>query len=109
MSLVCPKCKASKFSPELQEKGIYLCINKTEDDNYCREIVGARCKTCDMDRPFSDFGKHGDVYECKECGKVNWPLTEYLRETEEEIARIKASIERANKWGEELNRWAKKY
>lgn len=108
MNLVCPKCNNSIFNRELKEKGVLQCDYTDKDNKYCGELVGAICKTCNAPLPFNRFGKHGDVYECKECGRVNWPLTDYLREQEEEIARIKKEIERAQSWSRSLSEWINK-
>ena len=84
MKLKCPKCGFSEFNADAEKKGIYVCNHTLEETGcYCETIVAALCKQCCHIYPFDGFGKHGDVYECKECGKVNWPLTEYIREVEE--------------------------
>lgn len=95
MEIKCPKCGSSKFSPELEQKGVYECINENADGTLCFTIAGAKCKQCACIYPINGFGKHGDVYECKECGQVNWPLTDRIREKEEYERKWKEIQDRA--------------
>ena len=39
----------------------------------------AYCKKCNKWLPFSEFGNRNDTYECKECGTVQWDLTELMK------------------------------
>ena len=78
-SVTCPKCGGHLFDEEFIDKKMYVCDTENEDGFYCHHIL-AYCKHCDKLYDESDFGQHGDVWECKECGAVNWPLTEKKRE-----------------------------
>jgi len=86
----CPKCGANIFSKKYIEKGIYICEGKDETS-----VVGKcwtaqyLCKTCNKIYPESNFGKHGDVYECKTCGSVNWPYTDRQKENTESLNKIR--------------------
>lgn len=79
--LVCPKCGKNNFDAEYTSKKLYVCRTKNEKGFYCNHIL-AYCKTCDKIQDESEFGQHGDVWECKECGTVCWPLTDKRRAEE---------------------------
>ena len=102
MEIKCPKCGASKFNTKLEQDGGYVCINKLPSGQYCRTLVGAICKQCNKFYYFDNFGKHGDVYECKECGRTNWPLTDYIREVTEFERKMKAIHDEAQAFRDEM-------
>lgn len=79
--LVCPKCGQNNFDKEFIEKKMYVCRTKNEQGFYCNHIL-AYCKTCNKIQDESEFGQHGDVWECKECGAICWPLTDKKRAEE---------------------------
>lgn len=89
-NLTCPKCGSNIYNKEYAEKGIYICQGQ-DDTNVLGKCCTVQylCKTCNKIYPEDHFGKHGDVYECKECGSVNWPCTDRKRETENTLNIIK--------------------
>ena len=78
-NVTCPLCGNHVFSKDMVEQGIYRCLTPNNDPNdlipYCHGML-FYCKKCDKYYPENMFGKHGDVYECKECGTVHWGQTE---------------------------------
>lgn len=109
MEIKCPKCGASVFDPDQEPNGCYVCHNKPNDSEYvCCEIIGAICKQCNEFHYFDSFGLHGDVYECKECGRVNWPLTDYIRKIEEEKNELQKILDRTRMRIEAFEKDAKK-
>ena len=81
-NIVCPICSNSEFNETWAEKNVFLCDHKNEDGQVCMGSV-IYCKYCDKQYPESNFGKHGDVYECKECGNVHWGFTDLMNYREE--------------------------
>lgn len=73
----CPKCGGHSFGKANLEKGIYCCKKEK-----CYGIA-LFCEQCNKVYPESEFGKHGDVYECKKCGKVHWGYTDMRRARDE--------------------------
>lgn len=86
--ITCPKCGGHLFNESCAAKSMYVCWNKDEQGNICGKTI-ALCKKCNKIYDEDDFGKHGDVWECKECGTVCWPLTERNRRREECRAELK--------------------
>lgn len=82
LNIVCPRCNNSEFEPKWAEKNVFLCSHLDENKKMCFGSV-VYCKHCEKAYPESGFGKHGDVYECKECGNVHWGYTDLMKEREE--------------------------
>lgn len=94
-NLNCPKCGKSNFDSEYIPQKLYLCRTETGNGYYCNHIL-AYCKTCDKVQDESEFGQHGDVWECKECGAICWPLTEKKRATQkaqEKFKKMKSELD----------------
>ena len=81
-NLFCPVCGKSNFDVEYIDQKLYKCRTPEEGGHYCNHIL-AYCKTCNKIQDESDFGQHGDVWECKECGSICWPLTERKRASQQ--------------------------
>lgn len=66
------KCGSEEFLPEYKIDELYVCSK-------CGRVVAYYCTGCN--RPFMSnrLGLHGDVYECKLCGHIQWGYTEYKR------------------------------
>lgn len=94
--LQCPKCGSHKFWKEDSLEGLYICANPVDSEAFCNEVSGSYCPECKTLRPFSKYGKHMDVYECKICGRVNWPLTDFIREREERRKALEAAIKHSD-------------
>lgn len=73
----CPVCGGNSFDEFPEPKTIFQCSNMTTGKR-CSGIV-CKCNNCDRIYPSVNFGKHGDVYECKTCGKVQWEYTDYMK------------------------------
>ena len=83
LEISCPVCGGHIFKKELAEKSnIYCCEAQKDEEHKCWAKL-IYCKKCGKYYPEEGFGKHGDVYECKECGSVHWGYTEWKRETDE--------------------------
>ncbi len=82
--LTCPKCGGHYFWKEYINDGFYLCGNRPNglESGICGTYVKIHCKGCDKDLPTERFGKRGDEWECKECGRVQWGLTARKRQEE---------------------------
>ena len=72
---ICPDCKVEKYVPEYEEDGFYVCAD-------CGRPLGYVCSGCPDIYNKNRLGKHGDVYECKICGKIQWGFTEFMRKKE---------------------------
>lgn len=70
--LSCPNCDSTKFKPEYEQDGLYVCKE-------CGKVIGYYCNGCGRFYSSNRLGIHGDVYECKLCGKIQWGYTEYKR------------------------------
>ena len=81
-NITCSVCGGHVFNAGAAEKGIYTCLTGKEDGSACNHTM-IRCKQCDKIYDESNYGRHGDVFECKECGSVNWPYTDMIRNREE--------------------------
>lgn len=93
--LVCPKCGQNCFDAELVEKKLYVCKAKDDEGYTCGHIL-AFCKTCNKIQDESEFGQHGDVWECKECGTICWPLTDRKRgiaSAKEKLRKMNAELD----------------
>ena len=87
--ITCPVCGGHVFDGEKAPQGLYICskVNSTmelfgETKNIICGHIQAYCKKCEKVYDEKDYGKHGDAWECKECGTVNWPYTDFMREKE---------------------------
>lgn len=72
----CPNCKTDSHDPKYEIDGLYVC--KT-----CGKVLGYLCDGCDKVYLQPRLGKHGDVWECKLCGRIQWGYTEWKREHEQ--------------------------
>lgn len=79
-NVTCPICGEHIFNASAISDGMYICVNKV-NGRTC-DHVQCLCKKCNALRDESKFGKHGDVWECKECGTVCWPYTDRMRAIE---------------------------
>ena len=70
--LMCPTCKTDEHLTGYEEDGLYVCVN-------CLKPVGYLCHGCDKVYLENRLGLHGDVYECKICGRIQWGFTEFMR------------------------------
>lgn len=70
--LNCPDCGTDEYVPEFEIDGLYVCAK-------CGKKLGYYCSGCDRVYMENRLGKHGDVWECKLCGKIQWGYTEYMR------------------------------
>ncbi len=88
-TFICSKCGSHLYDEKLAETGVYVCI-EPDSSNVMGKCctVHCLCKTCNKIYPENNFGKHGDVYECKTCGSLNWPYTDRQREHENLMKKI---------------------
>lgn len=95
LDIPCPRCGGHEYTNGRANnewnKTTYWC-KKGRGVNPCMGYL-CFCKKCEKIYPETKFGKHGDVYECKECGTVQWDYTDYKRE-EERFASVLSSIPR---------------
>lgn len=70
--LYCPECHGKEFESQYAEDYFYVCKN-------CGKIVGYYCTGCGRMFTGNRLGLHGDVYECKLCGKIQWGYTGFKR------------------------------
>lgn len=75
--ITCPVCGGTLFDEYPGPKTIFQCAKK--EPSRCSGVV-CKCLGCDKMYPATNFGKHGDVYECKTCGRVQWDYTELRRD-----------------------------
>ena len=79
--VVCPICggtqleRIKKWKSEEYNETLFSCLKSKHDGL-------AFCKGCKKLYPYEGFGKHGDVYECKECGRVQWEFTELKKQAD---------------------------
>lgn len=71
--LFCPECQTDKHVDKYAEDGLYVCAT-------CGKILGYLCRGCDKIYMGNRLGLHGNVYECKLCGKIQWGYTEWKRD-----------------------------
>ena len=81
-SVTCSKCGGHTFIKGTTEDGIYSCTTPK-----CYGVK-AFCKNCKKLYDEDMFGKHGDVWECKECGAVQWKYTDMMRDREALLALV---------------------
>ena len=105
-NVICPECGDNVYQEKYLDKQLYVCAHELEPEvipngptlhSVCSHVQ-AYCKTCDKIYDQSNFGKHGEAYECKECGTVNWPYTDYKNEHDamlNNIRRATSSLRRA--------------
>ena len=66
------RCGSTTFEAEYEIDGFYVCSK-------CGTAVGYYCSGCDRTFTSNRLGLHGDVYECKICGRIQWGYTEWKR------------------------------
>ena len=73
--ILCPICGSKDIEKMMKpgKSGVYDTIFRCNSMNHEGLCF---CKGCKKLYPYSGFGKHGDVWECKECGRVQWEHTE---------------------------------
>lgn len=105
-NIKCPKCGGNVFDSDYTKDKLYICKSKFFNDKLGDYItcghIQAFCKKCNKIYDESGFGKHGDVWECKECGSVCWPLTEKKRSIENARSQL-------NKMNSELDNFLKNF
>ena len=84
--ITCPVCGGKTFGEYPGPKTIFRCTNPRPNGDPCPGVV-CKCAGCNTVYTSENFGKHGDVYECKTCGRVQWDYTE-LKRTDDMIASI---------------------
>ena len=70
--LICPKCNSQKQDPKYEKDLFFVCSD-------CGNVIGYDCLGCEKFYDENRLGLHGDVYECKLCGRIQWGYTEYIR------------------------------
>lgn len=85
----CPYCYSTKHKEKYLKDKAYVCDGTTgiEDEEECNQLYKAYCKKCDKYYDDKGFAKYGDVYVCKECGEIQWGVTEYYRDYEDTFFR----------------------
>lgn len=80
LEVSCPNCGGNIYRKKYAEYGCYFC--KTVDIGTLKtcNYVNIYCVSCKQWISESDLGLHGDVYECKKCGKTHWGYTELKRD-----------------------------
>ena len=76
--VVCPICGGEIWGDHNGLKTTFRCLTPTANGGPCRGLA-CKCLGCDKVYPSTNFGLHGDVYECKTCGRVQWDYTEQMR------------------------------
>ncbi len=71
--IICEHCFSSNFIEKYHENAFYVCSE-------CHQIHGYYCNKCGTWYYSSQLGLHGDVYECKKCGKIQWGYTDFKRD-----------------------------
>ncbi len=79
-NITCHKCGGNIFRKSCIDDGVYICENLV-DGKACERTM-YYCKHCDKIYDESRYGKHGDVWVCKECENTNWPCTDRTRAIE---------------------------
>lgn len=85
--VTCPVCGGHQFDEEYVPKKLFICATEVGPEMCCGHKI-AYCKKCEKLYDQDEFGKHGDVWECKECGTVCWPLTDVMRKHEAALAKL---------------------
>ena len=70
--LFCPDCNTDIHDSKYEIDNLYVCSK-------CGKVLGYLCTGCDQVYTQNRLGKHGDVYECKICGRIQWGYTEWKR------------------------------
>ena len=70
----CPVCGNTSYTQSQKHTTMYRCATMS-NNSQCKYTV-YKCKKCEKYYPKAFFGKHGDVWECKECGAVQWDVTD---------------------------------
>ena len=73
--IICPNCNTDDHVREYEIDDLYVCVR-------CGKVLGYRCSGCEHTYLSNRLGLHGDVYECKICGKIQWGYTEWKRNQE---------------------------
>lgn len=88
--LRCPVCGENYFHEDLAKQKLYYCGKPNSSFEFCgvtRYVrcahMQAYCEQCEKILDQDDFGFRNGAYECKKCGKVNWPLTDYYKRNDE--------------------------
>lgn len=68
----CKQCGTDKLDPQYQIDDLFVC-------SVCGKVIGYRCSDCDRVFFNNRLGLHGNVYECKICGRIQWGYTEWKR------------------------------
>ena len=71
--LYCPGCGIDQHQEKYAEDGLYVCEK-------CGKVLGYLCAGCNKVYLENRLGLHGNVYECKLCGRIQWGYTEYKRD-----------------------------
>lgn len=93
----CEICGCDSFSEIPKPTTMWSC-NGTYRGERCKGLL-CKCTKCNKYYMAEHFGHHGDVWECKTCGAVQWDFTdmmtklEKIRAQEEEARRIRREIE----------------
>lgn len=73
----CSRCHTDVHIAEYETDGFYVCAT-------CHTPIGYLCFGCDKVYLSNHLGLHGDVYECKHCGQIQWGYTQWKRDREGE-------------------------
>lgn len=71
--IICPNCNTETYDPKYSIDEFYVCAS-------CGKPLGYFCRRCDRVYTGNRLGLHGDVYECKLCGTIQWGYTEWKRD-----------------------------
>lgn len=99
--ITCPVCGGHLFDKEYIDKKLYICRQSVDMYFRCNHML-AFCKQCNKLQDEKEFGKHGDVWECKECGTICWPLTDEKRRREEILSKYESHSKKFNKVANEI-------
>ena len=86
----CPKCGGIRFFKDNKKQTRYFC-SMPAPNGYCGAEV-YMCTRCNKPYLKDNYGYRNEAYECKECGQVQWELTEkqrFLNSIKAERNRIK--------------------
>lgn len=71
----CKDCMSSELDPQYEIDRLYVCAK-------CKKIIAYSCSECGRVFYTNRLGLHGNVYECKICGHIQWGYTEWKRNQE---------------------------
>ena len=74
----CPDCGGTLYQKTKSFETIYFCAKFKTPGEYCNKEI-YKCTGCNKFYFQDGFGRKGDIYECKICGKTQWDLTEEKR------------------------------